>query len=554
MATPLAEPRWYHVGPHGFFDLVRLARRGRSTLIRVCYILALFAALAVVYHNETTESPFSSRLRVARGEQDKINTNARIAERFSITILIVQNLAVLLLMPIYVAASVHEERDKRTLPMLFTTHLSAREILLGKLVSRMGHVGSVLFAGLPILAIIQLWGGIDMPMIAANFLNTGCLLASVGAVSLMAATRWDSMIIALVKIYLLLAATICCGCLPLHALGIYLSILAPFGDGPDGYLLMWISAGSLTIVHFVLVLFCIWFAARNLEAQRGDEPMRVELFDAYDTPAGVRWRNLPAIRGDALIWKERYVGESIWSTVPVLTLPFLICALLIYMSLCLRALAPVENRTAIRDFHAQFESVMLADAGLYILLVAFRATGCIVRERERQTLDSLLTLPLSPAELLNAKLKGILARYWIWLLPVALVWLELLIFAKGNWRGAIALVLAMTVHLYFFTTLGVFLSVMCRTRTAAYVSMSAVLLSLLIGTVLFPALVYLGAEVEQFLVVLNPVACWTAVAGDWWLQDVGTRFPEILGGMVIYLGAAIALHRIAYWRFARNPG
>ena len=95
---------------------------------------------------------------------------------------------------------------------------------------------------------------------------------------------------------------------------------------------------------------------------------------------------------------------------------------------------------------------------------------------------------------------------------------------------------------------------MCRTSTAAYVNMAAVLLALLIGTVLVPALVYLGGDVKQFLLALNPAVCWIHIAGDWWLQDVGTKFPEILGGMAIYIWAAIALHRITYWRFARNSG
>src|SRR6266852_3891702 len=61
MSTSIAEPRWYHIGPHGFYDLVRLARRGRSTLVRVAYVLTLFAALAVVYyqtHETRTDSRF----------------------------------------------------------------------------------------------------------------------------------------------------------------------------------------------------------------------------------------------------------------------------------------------------------------------------------------------------------------------------------------------------------------------------------------------------------------------------------------------------------------
>lgn len=58
MSTPAPE-RWYDIGPHGYFDLVRLARRGRSTIVRVLNIFALFAALAVAQQ----ESPGTPRNR-----------------------------------------------------------------------------------------------------------------------------------------------------------------------------------------------------------------------------------------------------------------------------------------------------------------------------------------------------------------------------------------------------------------------------------------------------------------------------------------------------------
>ena len=91
--------KWHDIGPHGFYDLVRMARRGRSTLVRMLYVFALFAALAVVHHNAD-----KSRLPPGMDYVEGINHNARIARDFSVTILVVQNLVVLILMPIYCAA------------------------------------------------------------------------------------------------------------------------------------------------------------------------------------------------------------------------------------------------------------------------------------------------------------------------------------------------------------------------------------------------------------------------------------------------------------------
>lgn len=53
-------------------------------------------------------------------------SNALIAARFRITI-IMQNIAVFVLTPLYMSASVNEERDRRTFTLLFTTHLTARD-------------------------------------------------------------------------------------------------------------------------------------------------------------------------------------------------------------------------------------------------------------------------------------------------------------------------------------------------------------------------------------------------------------------------------------------
>lgn len=38
----------YQAGPHGYFELVRLARRGHNMLVRILYVLALLAVLWVV--------------------------------------------------------------------------------------------------------------------------------------------------------------------------------------------------------------------------------------------------------------------------------------------------------------------------------------------------------------------------------------------------------------------------------------------------------------------------------------------------------------------------
>lgn len=559
----LAGP-WHLLGPHAFFDLVRLARRGRSTLVRVLYLLALFAALWVVYEHEL------ARDRRWQFRQDEIsdrrhaviNLNAHIAERFSYTILIGQNLAVLILMPIYCATSIFEEHDKRTLPLLFTTHLTSREILLGKLVSRAGHVGSVLLAGLPVLAIIQLWGGIDMPMIAANFWNTGLWILSIGSFSLLVATESDSLFMALLKAYaiplgivVIVALCPCCMSWTRHgAPAAGLILLTPTIFVSHGYEWMTILAMGLTVFHVAFASFCLHFARRRLAQWRKNGPPPPEPFDPASEPAS-RDHDLPPISENPLCWKERFLSPSSWAY----AIPGAIATLAILRTLVL--FFPRQRFDlfeAVQDQHGNFQiqiSILLGISVILLLLVTVRLTGCIIREREQQTLDVLLTLPILPREILSAKLEGCCLRHWFWGLPIVISWTSLLLVGGGSMLAGFGMAVLLAIHLFFFAHLALFLSVFCRSSTAAYVSLALVGLTLLIGTAMLPGLNEQTREWQREIAMVNPIGCWIALA-DLWRARVPRPAPPlapIIASSFGYLVVGMCLRVAAYWRFARSP-
>src|SRR4051812_9475335 len=136
-----------------FYDLLRTTRRGRVALLRVIYALALLAALYSVY------ARWFSR--------DKANTDAlppsamaKFAEEFVGQMLFVQLGAVVLLTPAYTAGAIAEERQRGTLDSLLTTQLTALQIVVGKLASRLAQLVGVLMTGMPVLAILPFWGGV----------------------------------------------------------------------------------------------------------------------------------------------------------------------------------------------------------------------------------------------------------------------------------------------------------------------------------------------------------------------------------------------------------
>jgi ABC-type transport system involved in multi-copper enzyme maturation permease subunit len=536
---------WLGTGPHGFYDLVRLARNGRSAVVRIVYILALFAALAGAFY---TSTPPDSRRR-----EESINWNARIAERFSATILVVQNLAVLVLTPIYMAGSIHEERDKGTFTLLFTTDLTAGEIVRGKWLSRCVQVGSVILAGLPVLAMVQLWGGIDMPMILANFINTAVLLLCVGAFSLVIAVLNKSWLLTLAKTYGFLALGFStCLCMSSCFWGLPLLLIMPIGGGEDGYVLMWVAVFVSSAVFGGLTVWCLRDAGRRLEKQRQEytPPIKEE---AAIGGGGNRFRRWPAVPESVVAWKECYLDRSVWHIMPFALLPFLLCVLLSYMTMHVAGPGVAEDRIdgQLNEADALSCLFLLISVGVYILFVSFRLTGCIVRERQQRTLETILTLPIDSIAFLHQKLVGNLRRHWTWFVPAGVAWLFMVVLGHGRLAIGLVLPFVILVHLGFFAALGMFLSVTCRSALSAYISLGLVLVFLLFGVPIFFSFLDFAPNLNAWQRGLNPVHCWLTIAFEW--RRSRPQQDVIVTCVFCYLLAALALWLAACWRFMRDP-
>ncbi|QGJ69420.1 Hypothetical protein PBC10988_11020 [Planctomycetales bacterium 10988] len=94
----------------------------------------------------------------------------------------VQLVLALLFSGLFVAASVAQEKDRRTLILLLMTRLTNAELVLGKLLASLLTVLVLLATALPIFAICALWGGVSFSQITRVFLIT--VTASLAAGSL----------------------------------------------------------------------------------------------------------------------------------------------------------------------------------------------------------------------------------------------------------------------------------------------------------------------------------------------------------------------------------
>src|SRR4051812_5551980 len=107
------------LGPHFSFELVQMARRGRTTAVRTLYVVALLVALFLVD-------------MVVGQSARSINDFANIARGFAYPLIVLQNVLVVLLAPVYFGTAFPDERSRGTLELLYMTHLTRWEIGFGK--------------------------------------------------------------------------------------------------------------------------------------------------------------------------------------------------------------------------------------------------------------------------------------------------------------------------------------------------------------------------------------------------------------------------------------
>jgi ABC-type transport system involved in multi-copper enzyme maturation permease subunit len=181
------------LGPVFAKEMIEMARRKRYYLNRVFYGLVLLFSLFIVWEEY--------RWQIQRSSGISIKMMARMAAAQFTAIGSVQFFGALLLVPLFLCGVIASEREERTLELLFTTQLTDREIVLGKLMSRIVVLVLLILTALPILGMILFFGGVDPDslwrMNAVTLLAT--LYASAHAIYFSASTR--SPIGALVRTY-----------------------------------------------------------------------------------------------------------------------------------------------------------------------------------------------------------------------------------------------------------------------------------------------------------------------------------------------------------------
>lgn len=459
------------LGPIFSFDLVTSARRRRYYLLRALYAFVLAALIWTIFSDH------------GAGTQVSIHEAAALAESFFTAMSVVQLLAVLMLGPALAAGTVALERERRTIEYLFVTDLSNSEIVLGKLASRLLHLGFLVAVGLPVMALAMLFGGISPEQLATLFAVTLSTMVAVialsVAVSVWSARARDAVVRSYLAVFALVALPPCLANLWRELMG-YSSvsqavpwILQQLWEANPFYVFellqtagTWPSVLKIVSCHLAFAGVC---AALALGAVR-----RVHLNEMGRAPKTARRRRWRGELGDRpMLWKELFADQARLRLGILGRLVIGTIAAGYFLLAVSFAWSPTDG--GMRPWQLEeFAAWTTALLSLGLILIAARAASSITSEKDRQCWEPLLLTSLTPSEIIGGKIWGNLYAARGLALLVSFAWLLQLV-SYPDYLIVIPFDLAtLGVLMLFCSSLGVLFSLYSRDSLRAIATTLAV--------------------------------------------------------------------------------
>ncbi|MBX6314560.1 MAG: ABC transporter permease subunit [Isosphaeraceae bacterium] len=473
-------------GPIFYAELVTTARRRRYYAIRVLYASVL---LLLIWSNYTSVfrslviydyggGPFERRIR-------SIALMSQFAQAMFRSLAIAQGIAVVALTPALVAGTIASEKQRKTLHYLLASHLTSEEIVLGKLLARLLHIGVFLTLGLPIISLLSLFGGVDPLQVGladAAAASTALFLSGLSILCSTIARRTRSAIgmaygLTLLWLvfpylidFLMFAWPQTLGYVMVGIEGAYPLIHIGRSD--------YYAPGALESKAIRMVLLqlaygplLIAIAARRLRpiAQRQEGRPRWEI--RLDERGRRRWRLLPRppCGHDAMFWKEKYTAR-IGGIARLLLLLLNLTGLVLlgcFLWECglpalrdqggqgLLDLPNSHNRSVFNDLLGSATALIYL---IWLIGTAVTAATSIAGEREEDTWITLVSTTLTGTEILRAKMAGAVLRLRWLALVLAFLWGFGLLARSIHPLSILGAAVEMAVFLGFAAALGVFFS------------------------------------------------------------------------------------------------
>ena len=523
-------------------ELTEQAARRRTYLVRAGYAVLLFATFLLFAYG------------AADGPLNLVDLLGRGRSMFQ-TLVAIQFVGILLFLPATMAGVIAVEKELATLPLLMLTDLTPRQVLWEKFLGRLVAMVSFLLLGLPLLAVCYAFGGITTGYLVAGVYLLLLTCLQVGALSLACSAFCSSSLAALLSSYVLTAF-------------LYLVVPWVFGDwfapwlifrdhGPNGLGTVLFESVFVLISTLIFLRMAHGYLVRRALQPPGNALLAVfrwldRLFESWNvTVGGVHLiREKPTLPGDEPIaWRE-VTKKSMGRVVYLFRILVLLEAPLILVAVgsFYRLILWHES-----DSLSTLLYVLWIIAGL---AVAVTSANTIASERTYQTLEVLLTAPLTGAEILRQKLRGIRRLLLVVAVPLATciglrAWYARSLYLTTLGEGTLAYVavslVAVVVYLTLLTWFAAWVGLWTRTRFRAIITLLVLLVAWAVGPLLAADLMR-GSMLTQ-LAYVSPAGAVMAIerAGiDTFLRNAPLEL--LAANLGFYLAAILAIR----WRCLRN--
>jgi ABC-type transport system involved in multi-copper enzyme maturation permease subunit len=296
-------------------------------------------------------------------------------------------------------------------------------------------------------------------------------------------------------------------------------------------------------------------------------PGRLPVWDPAELPRVP----LPPVDDERpLLWKEICLhslsrGQSVANS-PVLLILLLVCTLVfgVFMLMSMWEGSGELSATLLAASNTIVRIGTLTLGGLLGLGALLHTANSVSRERERDTLEGLLTLPVERHEILESKWLGGPASLRLLAITLGLVWVFGLLTGGIHPLALLRLALSVAAVVEFLASLGLWLSVVCLTSLRA--NMAAALCLLLVAAgpwivanyvEMFTHYYPLRSEIGDVVIeALMAPLTWSKLTLTWaeYRALPEYRADFLLAGAMVYAGAAWVLWRAALSRFRRYGG
>ena len=503
-------------GPVFVYEITRLGRRRSTFGLRILYVVVVLLILGTMYASWLDDLRYyGPDITIEPGQL------ARFANEFFTVFVVFQFCVAAFLTPAYVAGTIADEKERKTLEFLLATDLEPREIIFGKVAARVTNLVMYVLAGLPIIAFLQLFGGIHPDLVLASTAATIVTILGLAGVSIYFSTIMrkprDAIVITYMVAFLYAISSLAAAAgVTAWQASVISGNTVPTFD---------ISVTAINRIHAGVE----WFAAGNpawslarmymavgpmgspfTPARINTELMRFTLFwggvvvlsigtairrlrpvalrqgsggNKMTRKALRRAKERPTIGDNPVAWKEVLVdgggrGGAVVVFVVVLAL-ILMLAAAIYVTFgrFWFAKSPTQGNFAPEGAWDDYLEVMnmwirILTGGLAticMLSVAMRASTSISSERDKDTWVSLIATPLSSHEILFGKWLGAMLSARQLYFGLVLIW------AYGMAVGAIEPIMIVPTILYLviavsaFAWMGLYWSVVSRNSLIAVI-------------------------------------------------------------------------------------